>query len=411
MLSSLLCLIFKCLTAITCDYKININKCETLISKNKLTVFVSHLAQMSGVIDQAQLTRDIEDARVDVNGLSKEIEGLEAELLTANQNVEKLSKQLEEEERKLIDTVNGHKDKNHNRKRNYHMDENLDPPRVQHSYFDESITHFFTIDHVVRPRLDNMQQHINIDDLAVGITQKAKQVVAMKENILYENIFRFNGITAFPLNEAFMAGTEFLGLRFDNFSSVNNKFLDPHYVILRKEQIDSKQHGVIDAWKVYRDTLPAFIPTEEISHVLIDQNNDEGLLLFATTIRKYLVKIQFKHDTLVQLPSCVYNILYTDPNRSFGSGSPLFSIDIDRDLSCLRVVIQVKSKSYSSSITIVLECDNEKVYNAVVTPNGKQGQDSNASASMEAFLRNVGFGELTSRFKKVIQLLLDQQLI
>lgn len=348
-------------------------------------------------IDQEQLTRDINDANKDVEGLRKEIESLELELLAADKSVTLLEKQIQQEKVKTTALAN---DKTHNEKRRKrHIDE-LDPPIVQHRYFDDSISQYFdtSSDAFTKYR---PQPEINISEVLLEVSQRSRLIVGLKENILYENIFRFSGITAFPLKDEFTKDDEYLGIRFDNYSMYTKKFLDPHYVILRKEEIDNKQKGLIKVWKVYRDTLPSYIPTEEIGEYLTTYQGDKGLKLFVSTIRKQLVKTQFKHDLFSQL----YQLKFKDIGDNTINSELFVTKHINKDLLCLLVVIQLETTS-ARPLELHLRCSDNIIENAEFSATEHQQIYKKAFMGLEAQLRGCKLQDMKSKLQTSLKSLL-----
>lgn len=120
------------------------------------------------------------------------------------------------------------------------------PPIVQHSYFHDSISKYFKIGQDFEPQLINT---VDIDHLSLGAVQSARKIIALKENVLYENLYRMGGLTAFPLNDKTC-----LGLRFDRVDGRTGSFMPPNYVILRKEPVIVKDVETTK-WKVYKHTI------------------------------------------------------------------------------------------------------------------------------------------------------------
>lgn len=124
----------------------------------------------------------------------------------------------------------------------------------------------------------------------------AKSTPEEAANILYENIFRFTGVTAFPINQALLSADEkVFGIRFDTFSNHEHKFMAPHYVILKKtpHEKDPSQHR----WTVFRHTLPVYIPVEAAEAALeFSDENESSVGRFARQIYGHLARTQMKRD-------------------------------------------------------------------------------------------------------------------
>lgn len=189
--------------------------------------------------------------------------------------------------------------------------------------------------------------------------QKENLLPELKNNILYENMLRIGGITAFPVNDHTLGSEKVLGIRLDNFSHKSHKFLLPHYVILRA--ITDKSGEAL--WEVWRHTLPVFIPLQEYSKELPDLDK------FVRLLRRHLVLVQYKHDK--------FDLL----------GEQL-QAKVVKDLLCEHVKVEIES------VTFDLKCLLDQVELVTCTDNDKKHWCS--------MLRSTPFQKLLSQFKKVI---------
>ncbi|KAI5952194.1 MCM21 [Candida margitis] len=147
---------------------------------------------------------------------------------------------------------------------------------IKHTYFDPSISHFFETTEETSSTSSSSQLQL--------INQRIMESTDVKENIMYENILRMSGITAFPINNKHLfPNDEILGVRFDIFSYKSKSYKQPHYVILlkRKDKSDTPY------WSVYKTTLPMYAPLNEYQQEL-QQTSD--LDKFVTRIHMYIAK-------------------------------------------------------------------------------------------------------------------------
>lgn len=301
-------------------------------------------------MDLELLLHDISVVKGDVLMLQRDVDVLTDEEAILREEIERLERELDE------------------------TTENSDriPKGFTKSKFDVSIAKFF----------DNSTPNVPNDALKQdfsSISSRAEFIVETKENILYENVFRLSGITAFPING--MENEEIFGIRFDNFDANKKVFNSPHYVVLRRIDITSKDETTKTVWLVFKHTLPVYIPYKELEQTLQNsQNSDDDIFEFATSIRRSLVSIQYKHDKLNSL-------------LSFES-----VLKIDKDLQAERVLIDIKSNA-SIPHQIELIC-SENLIEVVNATLHKQPRD--LSLSIEALLKDTPFKDLKKNFRKVV---------
>lgn len=168
-------------------------------------------------------------------------------------------------------------------------------------------------------------------------------------NILYENIFRFTGITAFPINKALLsADEEIFGIRFDTYSNHERRFVAPHYVILKK--IPHEKEPNHHRWSVFRHTLPVYIPVNEAESVLEygQEEIDKSVVKFSKLIYGYLSQTQMKHD--------IFAAVSLNPHIR----------RVEKDLACHRVRLFLESGQ-----ELVIHCDSTSVILAEVVGNNE----------------------------------------
>ena len=110
------------------------------------------------------------------------------------------------------------------------------PEIIKHNYFDPSIQKYFQQSTSPSNQLSLPE---NTTTKIASSQLKPINDLELKENVLYENIFRMFGITAFPINQYLFKNNDdpneqILGLRFDLYSNFTKCFQQPHYCILRK---------------------------------------------------------------------------------------------------------------------------------------------------------------------------------
>lgn len=92
--------------------------------------------------------------------------------------------------------------------------------------------------------------------------------------IQIENIFRFNGITIFPISND--KNGEFLGLRFDVFNSYLKKFSTCNYIILKQFQIETNGKTNTSKnknewkWSLFQTTIPKYIPVFDLANTYLE---------------------------------------------------------------------------------------------------------------------------------------------
>lgn len=254
------------------------------------------------------------------------------------------------------------------------------PSLITHQYFQANIKKYFepsaSADTATRP-------WSNSEAVLTSLSLKSKAT----DMALHESLMRFGGITAFPINNALYNSEDdaLLGLRFDVMCHSTNKFIDPHYVILRKRQYkgssDSDPH-----WLVFRYTTPLYIPMDSLAKHL--GSGDQGLQTFVETVRSLLVMVQFKHSVL-------------DNVEKHGLSSPKITLTIDRDLECRRVVLHFSPTP--SFIELICGLDSiESVYASL--------GHKDTEITVGHMLRSSKILQLDASLTKVLEFLLDNRL-
>lgn len=264
-----------------------------------------------------------------------------------------------------------------------------DVPIIKHSHFDTSIGQFFgNGDSEPKRRRTRSKE---------DVFHRAELTVELKENILYENIYRIGGITAFPLNQyLFEDDDEVLGLRFDMFSHTKQTFLTPHYVILRKISTSNKQTETTkQTWSVFKSTLPVFVPVDDYAAPLATADDeDTALTEFSTRIRSFLTKLQYRHDKFDQLLSLKFSQFGIESNTTLIT-------NLDKDLQAQRVTLSIAHR-VSKQHLMELICSDNII--EVVHINGEE-------APLEQYLKDTNIKDLLKNFRRLIQELIDQNRI
>lgn len=312
----------------------------------------------------ASVDLDIADIRKDIDVLERELETLEAQRA-------ELTKELHELDEETADFDD--------EPRSRHLDED-DVPLVQHSHFDDSIARFFSEQQPEEPK--------HRSELSYSILSRTDHAVQIKENVLLENIFRFHGITAFPINKhLFSDDDELLGLRFDVFSHHHNKFLTPHYIILRKVHPSDKTEAADLQWLVYRHTVPVYVPISNYTHHLATEN----ILEFAKSIRNHLVHIQYKHDKLDKLTLITHQHIG-------GTSTDAVISRLDKDLQANQVAIYIPH--HDTTHIVHLSCSDDTIDSCSIT---LASDHLNDIVHTESLLRGTTFANLIKQFKPVLR--------
>lgn len=331
-----------------------------------------------------QERREIEESERDIDSLSKEIETLE----------DIYNKLLHEAKSCGEDDIDS---QNENNKDNTYKDI---PQILQHNHIVGPLNLYFS---------SNNEDDLSDDEIQVKkrkldlITSRKKDDLEVKENILYENIYRLGGISAFPINEYLFKGEEeLLGLRFDIMSHLQNKYLTPHYVILRKIATLDKTENISYNWTVYRHTLPAYVPLIDISKKLTE--DDSGILAFTKEIRQFLLKIQYKHDKFDSITKLKYN--------NFGINSDKGLIrKINRDLMCQKLTIYVTNRLTGKGYhTIDVICTDSNIQTVAIKAETSFGSKEDI-IYCENMLRNCSMNNLVKTFRKVFNYLIQKSII
>lgn len=338
------------------------------------------------------LQKEIQDIRGDIQSLHLEIDVLDKEYLNLLAQVQDL-----EESSRRTDEAHNSQEIHGFSKANYDID---GPPVIENNCFDESIRKYFTnvLDDVEEESTELVTKRQRLDNIASDFKAKSEKILEMKQNILYENIFRFGGITAFPLNPfLFEEHDEIIGLRFDIFSHYESKFMTPHYVILRKMKYTDKRQETTMKWEVYRHTLPVYVPISEYSECLHEED-EIAFGKFTRDIRHHLIQVQYKHDKFDSLQ----NIKFDHISKNGPTESKAIVEKLEKDLQCQRVNIILLRRYLNSkkASQINLVCSNDEIKEANCIIAGLDPDDK-IIIQCESLLKNCDFKDLIRTFKTV----------
>lgn len=267
--------------------------------------------------------------------IEREIEELEQQIL----EVESLIKSLQIPQRRR-------------EKRSYN-----DPELISHCPLDPSIAHFFPTNGA-STMMDTFKSS--------ALTRAATQTFS-KELLMYENIFRLGGITAFPLDK--VHGHTLLGIRFEEYSV--NAFLKPHYLILIEKVIIDKDADSVDItvpdhdtykekiesvsrWGVYRHTLPQYVPLTELASVLDTVHGFQAVLQLSRAVRKPLVHRRYKLDEFQKLAQ------FTREKFIDGSDPTPLLVCVEPDLQGISFRIEI-ANHFDANHQLFIECRDLRI--------------------------------------------------
>lgn len=290
------------------------------------------------------------------------------------------------------------------------------PEIIKHNYFDPSIQKYFQQSTSPSNQLSLPE---NTTTKIASSQLKPINDLELKENVLYENIFRMFGITAFPINQYLFKNNDdpneqILGLRFDLYSNFTKCFQQPHYCILRKLPFE-KNDSIFYNWIVYKHTLPSYIPVDEYSKILNenDNENDNGnqnnsLFKFAESIQLTLTKTQYKLDKFNQLLRFNKNQFGLDKDEAI-------FINLDCDLLGQRILLNLSHNSKTQikktqMMGVELICSNDLI-EVIHFNNFPDIIHSNQLLICQTILQNSKINDLIKNFRKVIQILVKYKVI
>ncbi|CCE83799.1 Piso0_004387 [Millerozyma farinosa CBS 7064] len=346
------------------------------------------------------IEKDIEEINGDISSIKKEIGELEIRYA-------KLSREKEQEVDGEGDDDDERADDDTDEKPNMTDSKTEAFQQIRHGIFDTSISKYFSesrLEKDLKVISGHKRQKTNDVDRAID---RIEQNIAINESVLLENVLRFNGVTAFPLNRLPFENSELIGIRFDMFSHNSQSFLKPHYAILKKVQVESKESDVQMRWSVYRHTLPAYIDVEYASRKLEAEDEEIALWEFATGIREGLLVVQYRHDKI----DALLNLKFGHVDPSFPEKELKVIRTLEKDLSCQRVVISFSTRFHISSYKLDLElyCSDRAVESASFLHHDAKHNET--ILLCENLLNNCDMNALIRTFKKTLKHLLDKRIL
>lgn len=349
----------------------------------------------------AEVLKDIKSLQQEIDPLNEQYETLCEELKVVEESIGK------SEVNKVIQTE-------HAGSKAHNYDDTI-PPLVQHNHFDDSIAKFFTESFQNGPKEPTTHEPTKkkqkLSEFSYNLLEKSTETAEIKENILYENIFRFGGVTAFPINNTlFKDDDEILGIRFDVFSHFTKKFLAPHYIILKKLESNTKSAtSVSKKWFVYRHTIPVYISLEEYDHFLVNEEDiDLGLRKFVYSLRDHLIQIQYKHDQFDALSQLSMGSIKNNDTQD-----PVFA-KIDKDLECNRVILHITDKNNPKQLTheIELICTNNMCQSVTVRLTGNKSDQFERQINLiESILTDIELKNMKNKMVKALSVMVDELII
>lgn len=254
-----------------------------------------------------------------------------------------------------------------------------DPPLIHFSYFDDLINQYF----------QNTEQKEEVSPAQENVLGEIGQKYKGANLALRELVWRLGGVLAFPINNRLYdeLSDALMGIRFDVLSHNSNKFVLPHYIILRRREDKLS----LTKWLVFRYTTPQFVPLDRFSHYL----EKDDLCAFAESVREILVKTQYKHDKLEKLGKI------KELEAFDGAGDGLL-VGVEKDLECRRVLLNFKGN------TVELECGLSQIENVHCKIQGATNEEL-LFAEMQ--LKGCNFNNLQSQLLSLAKYLRSHNLV
>ncbi|KAG2734204.1 hypothetical protein G9P44_002210 [Scheffersomyces stipitis] len=356
-------------------------------------------------MNAAQLDRDIADIKGDIRSVVLELTHLQSEHQTLLEELQQLEKtQSQEFESESPDSSENSK-KNTNGTNTHPEIDTYIPQIIRHEHFDSAISHFFT----ANGTSETPAKRPKLSKLSENLLQRSERLVNLKENILYENIYRLVGVTAFPLNKfTFSAGDEVLGIRFDVYSHTRSCFLSPHYAILKKIVAVDKEEAIVKNWTLYRHTLPVYLPLDQLQKDLQCSTSDsQAIFDFALEVRNHLVKTQYKSDKIDQLQKITLG------NIGFNSNiSKTVISKLEKDIQCQRVMLSIRNRTSLTKKTHSIEifCSEDVI--EIANVDLVDIEDKKKLVLLyESILKNSAIDDLLKNFRKVFEHMANHNII
>lgn len=275
------------------------------------------------------LQNEIRSLQADIEPLETELQGLQRQVAQFETQNKIVSVHLKPTFPKEVPIADDHEEA---------------PPVIHDEYFDESIRKYF------KERPLTTQSRVAVKP-TLTILANIEQRTVGRAVLLVENVRRFGGVTAFPLNDRLYDSEDctLLGLRFDVLDHGTGRFREPCYIILRRKRY--LEDTVADEnlqWLIFRYTTPAYVSLDKLSKHLAQSAGETSLLCFAEAVRRRLVLVQYKHNLFDQLARLTHKDVFDDEKSE-----PIALIEKNSD--CSLVVIHLQNHK------IELTCEEANV--------------------------------------------------
>lgn len=223
------------------------------------------------------------------------------------------------------------------------------PPVYHYNFFDESILKYFEKKDV---KDSSHSRSIKSKICSQQILAEIEQWTANKNHLLVENIMRFGGVTAFPINDRLYDAEDcfLLGLRYDVMDHVTRLYVKPFYIILRRKRyLHDPEAEDTAPWQVFRYTTPLYVALDRYSALLNNKDREEGLRSFANSVHHRLVFVQRKKGLFSRVSQMTYSSLFKE-----ASNNPIVIIEPDESYSHVLL-------SFSKDTHIELVCNDENI--------------------------------------------------
>ena len=186
---------------------------------------------------------------------------------------------------------------------------------LEHQMFDESIIDEVDVDILSSPS----KRRAELKEM--GQTKPAGNKFGNK--VLVENMFRFFGITFFPLidptdlklndtTQKIEVTRQMLGIRFDMFNEKDSRFEKPFYILLKKSNSVKDKTSVNNInlngkdggkWVIFKHTIPIYIDVEGIMRDLEtqDASSYDEIFIFAKEIYAILLENMKRRKLLTKM--------------------------------------------------------------------------------------------------------------
>lgn len=151
---------------------------------------------------------------------------------------------------------------------------------------------------------------------------------------------------------------DYLGIRFDTLLSQQGKFHKPNYVVLRKQEVDTKGKGIEQKWVVFRHTLPSHIVNNiAVQFDDIGFGTDQEIDGFAHTLNVALTRSNYIKDIITVLQDLKYQDLVAE--SQYDVDGIFLEITSDQ-LSYISFILRPRNTSKTFELRVTF--DDNSVY-------------------------------------------------